>query len=40
MSRLREQARATFDISPSLFGTIGGVIIFMLAVIVILQLVA
>jgi CBS domain-containing protein len=39
MSRLREQARATFDISPSLFGTIGGVIIFMLAVIVILQLV-
>jgi len=40
MSRVREQARATFDLSPSLFMTLAGVIVFMLAVIVILQVVA
>ena len=40
LSRVREQARATFDVSPSLFMTVGGVIVFLLSSLVILQLAA
>ena len=40
MARVREQARATFDVSPSLFMIIGGGIVFMLSSVLILQLVA
>lgn len=36
MSRITEQARATFDVSPSLFGIIGGGLLFFLGVIAIL----
>ncbi len=34
MSRVREQARATFDVSPSIFMAVGGIIIFLLAVLI------
>lgn len=36
MARIRDQARATFDVSPSLFGIIGGGLLFFLGVIAIL----
>ena len=36
MARITEQARATFDLSPSLFGIIGGGLLFFLGVIAIL----
>ena len=35
MSRVSEQARATFDVSPSLFGIVGGVLAFLLGAIAI-----
>ena len=37
ISRVKEQARATFDVSPSLFMMIGGVVVFAAAMTVILQ---
>lgn len=36
MARIRDQARATFDLSPSLFGIVGGGLLFFLGVIAIL----
>lgn len=38
MSRVTEQARATFDLSPSLFGIVGGALAFLLSAIVIILL--
>ena len=32
MARMKEQARATFDISPSLFMMVGGVVVFAVAI--------
>ena len=39
MHRVGEQARATFDVTPSLFMIVGGVIIFLLAVLTIFSVV-
>jgi CBS domain-containing protein len=37
MARVKEQARATFDVSPSLFMMVGGVVVFAVAMVSILQ---